>query len=139
MVEAVDDPVAKIACTSVVVTTVTIGFAVLPGNVVPGIIEGDSVTVDKEVTATALRTVSPAISVEIVVGSKIVSWETIPETVLGEIVTGGTTLPGMVVVYVRVTWVPRLEIGTAEPTPDAVNWLGIGSVAVFGFAAGSLE
>jgi hypothetical protein len=102
-------------------------------------IEGGSVAVDKEVTAIALRTASPAISVEIVVGSKIVSWETIPETVLGEIVTGGTTLPGMVVVYVRVTWVPRLEIGTAEPTPDAVNWLGIGSVAVFGFAAGLFE
>lgn len=102
-------------------------------------IEGDSVKVDREVTATVLRTASPAISVEIVVGSKTVSWETVPESVLGEIVTGGTTLPGIVVVYVRVTWVPRLEIGTAEPTPDAVNWLGIGSVAVFGFAAGLFE
>jgi hypothetical protein len=102
-------------------------------------IEGDPVTVDREVTAPVLRTASPAISVEIVVGSKTVSWETVPESVLGEIVTGGTTLPGIVVVYVRVTWVPRLEIGTAEPTPDAVNWLGIGSVAVFGFAAGSFE
>lgn len=58
---------------------------------------------------------------------------------LGDRVTGGITLPGMVVVYVSVTWVPRLAMGTAEPTPEAVNWLGIGKVAVFGFAAGSAE
>jgi hypothetical protein len=75
----------------------------LAGKVVPGTIEEDSVKADNEVTTTTLRMASPATSVEIVVGNKIVSCETTPEIVLGEMVTGGTTLPGIVVVYVKVT------------------------------------
>jgi hypothetical protein len=123
----------------VVVTTVTIAFTVLAGNVVPGMIEAGSVTADREVTAPVLLTYDPETNVKIVFGNNIVSCDTKPEAVLGDRVTAGTTLPGIVVVYVWVTWLPRLEIGTAEPTPEAVNWLGIGSVAVFGFAAGSFE
>lgn len=83
-----------------VVTTVTIALTVLAGNVVPGMIEAGSVKVDSEVTAPVLLTYDPETSVKIVFGNNIVSCDTTPETVLGDMVTAGTTLSGIVVVYV---------------------------------------
>jgi hypothetical protein len=133
----VDEPVT--AWISVVVTTVTIALAVLADKVVPEMVEGTSVDEENDVTDSTLITTEPETCVEIVVGTRMVAGATIPDTVLGEMVVGGITLAGKVVVYVSVIGLPRLLIGTAEPTPVAVNWLGIGSVAVFGFAAGSFE
>jgi len=91
------------ACTCVVVTTVTIGFTVLAGKVVPKIVEAGSVRADNEVRGTEFVTYCPETNVKIVFGTKTVSWDTKPTTVLGDTITGGTTLPGIVVVNVRVT------------------------------------
>lgn len=53
------------------------------------------------------------------------------------IVVAGIVLAGRVVVYVIVT-PPKADAGIALPTPLAVNWEGIGRVAVLGLAASLL-
>jgi hypothetical protein len=95
--------------------------------------------VDREATETTLSTKEFETVVVIVVGYRIVSETTAPGTVVGGIVVAGMVLPGIVVVYVTVILPPRALAGIAVPTPEAVNWLGRGSVAVFGFAAGLFE
>jgi len=54
-------------------------------------------------------------------------------------VVAGTVVSGNVVVKVRVISSPNALAGIAVPTPDAVNWVGIGKAAVFGFAASFAE
>lgn len=51
----------------------------------------------------------------------------------GGIAIGGSVDPGNVVVYVSVTSPPSTLAGIADPTPEAVNCVGIGRVAVLGF------
>lgn len=127
----VDEPVT--AWIFVLVTTVTIALTLLACKVLPDMVEGASVKVGTIVVKVrTLVAMEPETCVDIVVGSNKVPGATIPDTVPGKMVVGGITLAGKVVVYVSVTGTPRLPIGTADPTPEAVNWLGIGSVAVFG-------
>lgn len=68
-----------------------------------------------------------------VVGNRIVSVVTVPGNVEAGIVVAGIVDPGNVVVNVSVISTPSDEAGIADPTPEAVNWEGMGSVAVFGF------
>jgi hypothetical protein len=112
---------------------------VLAEIVVPPTTEAGSVCVDREVTSTTLCTKEFETTVDIVDGYRIGSETTAPGTVVGGIVLAGMVLPGIVVVYVTVISPPRALAGIAVPTPEAVNWLGKGSVAVFGFAAGLFE
>jgi len=125
--------------TSVVVTVVTNAAMVLGGIVVPPTTEPGPVCVNREVTATTLCTKEFETTVDIVDGYRIVSETTAPGTVVGRIVLADMVLPGIVVVYVTVILPPSAPAGIAVPTPEAVNWLGRGSVAVFGFAAGLFE
>lgn len=74
----------------------------LAGKVVPRIVEAGSITADNEVTGSVSVTYVPETNVKTVFGTNIVSCDTTPEIVVGEMVTAGTTLPGRVVVYVRV-------------------------------------
>lgn len=101
-------PELDTACASVVVTTVVTPLTVLAANVVPGTTDGDPVTLD------TLVTVDPPTWFTTVVEA------TLPVTVLAGTVFAGTVLGEMVVVYVKVTGLPRLLIGIAEPTPLAV-------------------
>ena len=111
--------------TLVVVTVVVSAALVVPGITLPG-----KLVVVVSPTLSVLVTVLPLITIVAVVGSVTVSSVRPPETV-----DGLTVVPGIVSVYVNVTGLPRLETGIAEPTPVPVNWVGMGRVAVFGFAA----
>jgi len=134
-----DEAAVPEASTSVVVIVVTNAAKVLAGIVVPPTTEAGPVCVDREVAATTTCTKEFETTVDIVDGYIIVSETTAPGTVLGLIVLAGMVLPGIVVVYVTVILPPRALAGIAVPTPEAVNWLGRGSVAVFGFAEGLFE
>lgn len=61
------------------------------------------------------------------------------EVIMSGIVEGGITVGGIVdssnaVVYVKITWPPRTLAGIADPTPEAVNCVGIDRVDVLGIA-----
>ena len=88
--------------------------------------------VDGTSTIDFVTAIEPDTSVKIVDSIMIVSETTLGKIVDGGMVEGGIVLPGSVAVYVSVISLPRALAGTTEPTPEAVNWLGIGSVAVLG-------
>jgi hypothetical protein len=132
-------PEASNFVTSVVVIVVTNPATVLAGIVIPPTTEAGPVCVDREVTSTTTCTKELETTDDIVDGYRIVSETTTPGTVVGRIVLAGMVLPGIVVVYVTVILPPRALAGIAVPTPEAVNWLGRGRVAVFGVAAGLFE
>lgn len=121
--------------TSAVVIVVVTGSTVVPGIVVPKTVAPRRVRGDIDSTVMVLRNNELEISIEMVErGNRTGSDVTIPKIVEGATVDGGIVVPGSVVVRVRVTRPPRPLGGTAVPTPDAVNWIGIGRIAVLGFA-----
>jgi hypothetical protein len=82
--------------------------------------------------AEVVATRDPEISVATVVGIITVSVVILAGRIEAGMVDGGIVVPGDVVVYVIVISLPRALAGIAEPTPEAVYWLGIGSVDIFG-------
>lgn len=87
-----------------------------------------SITVVSLDTTVVIVTVGTKIDAKVVV---------LPGTVVAGTVVGNCVLAGSVVVYVSVTKSPSALAGIAPPIPDAVYWLGIARVAVFGFLASS--
>jgi len=120
---------------TVVVTTVVTACIVVANTVVPGNVEACCVDGETVLAGITLVSVELDTSVDIVVAGIVEAGMMLPEIVESAIVVGDTVLAGRVVVYVRVTSPPRTLAGITLPTPEAVYWLGIGRVAVFGCAA----
>lgn len=127
----VDAPVL-FGAASVVVIVITIGGIVVPAIADPGMVAPKIVAVDTTSTIDFVTTIEPDTSVEMVDSIMTVSETTLGEIVDGGMVEGGIVVPGNVAVYVNVIALPRALAGITDPTPEAVNWLGIGSVAVLG-------
>jgi hypothetical protein len=122
--------------TSVVTIVVIFGANVIADIVVPGIVLPRMV--DRAIVFIAdisVTGVFETVSV-IVVGTMMETEKIPPGIVEGCTVIGGTVLPGIVVVYVKVTCPPRALAGIAVPTPEAVNCVGIRRVVRSGFADG---
>jgi len=117
---------------TVVVTTDVTACIVVANTVVPGNVEACCVDGDTVLAGITLVNVELDTSVDIVVARTVEAGTMLSEIVESAIVIGDTVLAGRVVVYVMVTSPPRTLAGITLPTPEAVNWLGIGRVAVFG-------